>query len=140
MDLLAALDMKQVRREYAYNKIVLGVIESDPHDMGKNIVKRVYECYGFQVYDLGKDVPAPKFAEKASEISADIVGISTMMSTTLNEVCETIQLVKKRSPNTKVIVGGAFITPEVAMSIGADGYAESAGDLIESTEKMFACS
>jgi len=138
MELLATLDMKQVKREDAHNKkIVLGVIEGDPHDIGKNIVRRVYDCYGFQVYDVGKDVLAPKFAEKAAEVSADIVGISTMMSTTIDKVSQAIQIVKKTNPGIKVIVGGAFITPQVAMSIGADGYAESAGDLIEQTDKMF---
>jgi 5-methyltetrahydrofolate--homocysteine methyltransferase len=136
MNLLSHLNMEQVRGDRSHNKIVLGVIEGDPHDMGKNIVKRVYECYGLEVYDLGKDVSIHRFAQKASETNADMVGISTMMSTTVDRVSQAIQLVKKEHSLTKVMVGGAFMTPRVAEDIGADGYAESAATLIEETDRI----
>ncbi len=137
LNLLSKIDMKKLGKAKPYSKIVLGVIEGDPHDMGKNIVKRVYECYGLEIYDLGKDTPVHSFADKAHEIDADIVGISTMMSTTVEKVCQAIQLIRKKSPNTRIMVGGAFMTSIVAKEIGADGYAESAGDLIEETDKIF---
>lgn len=137
LNLLAKINMKKLGETKPYSRIVLGVIEGDPHDMGKNIIKRVYECYGLKIYDIGRDVPIHSFADKAREIGADIVGISTMMSTTVERVCQAIQLIRKESPNSKVMVGGAFMTPIVAKNVGADGYAESAADLIEETDKIF---
>ena len=136
MDLLSHLDIKQVGRKRGDNKIVLGVIEGDPHDLGKNIIKRMYECYGFQVYDLGKNVFINNFAEKVRETKSDIVGISTMMSTTVSKVSQAIELIKMESSSVNVIVGGAFITAAVAEDIGADGYAESAAVIIEETDKI----
>ncbi len=137
LNLLKRLDMKDIEKANVNKKIVIGVIEGDPHDMGKNIVARMYECYGFQVYDIGKDVSVSKFVEKSKEVTADIVGISTMMSTTIDKVREAIKAIKRENPHTKIIVGGSFITSEIALDIGANGYAESAGDLIEKTNAMF---
>ncbi len=136
MDILSHPDIKKTRSERPNNKIVLGVIEGDPHDLGKNIVKKIYECYGFQVYDLGKNVLIHNFADKARETEADIVAISTMMSTTVGKVSQAIELAKTKTPYIKVIVGGAFMTNSVANSIGADGYAESAAVLIEETDNI----
>ncbi len=117
-------------------KILLGVIEGDVHDMGKNIIKEVYICYGFDVYDVGKNVPINLFLEKIRSKRPAIVGISTMMSTTINKVQTLVEKIKNEFKNTKVMVGGAFITPKIAYDIGADGYAESASELIEETEKL----
>ena len=119
-------------------RVLIGVIEGDIHDMGKNIVREVYRCYGFDVLDLGKNVPVELFLEKAQAEHPAIIAISTMMSTTIDKVTEVISLAKKKLAKIKIMVGGAFITPEIAISIGADGYAESAVTLIEETEKILA--
>lgn len=136
MDLLSRLDIKQTGKKRRDNKIVLGVIEGDPHDLGKNIIKKMYECYGFQVYDLGKNVFINNFAKKVRETKSEIVGISTMMSTTVTKVSQAIELIKRENSSINVIVGGAFMTNAVAEDIGADGYAESAAVIIEETDKI----
>lgn len=119
------------------HSIVLGVIEGDTHDMGKNIIRDLYRGYGYRVVDLGKGVSPEKFAESALAEKADIVGISTMMSTTLSKVREAVSILKQTLPRVKVITGGAFLNEQIAREMDADGYAESAARLIEATETLF---
>jgi len=91
--------------------------------MGKNIIGEIYRSYGFQLSDLGKNVPVSLFLEKAQSAQPAIVGISTMMSTTINKVVTLMEYLKKDFEGIKVMVEGSFITPGVARTIGADGYA-----------------
>lgn len=118
-------------------QIVLGVIEGDIHDMGKNIIRDVYRGYGFDVMDLGKNVKISQFVGTAVSENADIVGISTMMSTTLPPLGEAIQTLKKSKPGVKILVGGAFINQEIADRLNADAYGEDVSTLIEITEGLF---
>ncbi|MBI9091974.1 MAG: cobalamin-dependent protein [Desulfobacterium sp.] len=118
--------------------IVLGVIEGDTHDMGKNIIRDLYRGYGFEVTDLGKNVKVSQFVDGAVSVNADLVGISTMMSTTLDRLGEVIQLLKEKIPGVKVIVGGAFINQKIADGLKADAYAEDAATLIETTDGLLA--
>jgi 5-methyltetrahydrofolate--homocysteine methyltransferase len=118
--------------------ILLGVIEGDIHDMGKNIVRATYQGYGFQVTDLGKNIPVDHFLDKIRMEKPDLVGISTMMSTTVDKLKSAIESIKKENSGIKVMVGGAFINREIAVKVGADGYAESAATLIEETESVLA--
>lgn len=118
-------------------RILLGVIEGDIHDMGKNIVRDVYRGYGFDVTDLGKNVPVKDFVETAIREKPDVVGLSTMMSTTVEKVRDAVALLKKEIPGIRVMVGGAFMNPEMARRIQADGYAENAATLIENTDLLF---
>jgi len=117
------------------HKVVLGVINGDVHDLGKNIVVSVYRACGWEVLDLGSGVTPAQFADTAVEIQADLVGISCMMSTPLPEAESAISEVKRLFPQSTVMIGGAAISREMAQSIGADGWAESAVTLIEETTR-----
>ncbi|NPV93531.1 MAG: dihydropteroate synthase [Firmicutes bacterium] len=119
---LEAKDQGQV------GKIVLATVQGDIHDIGKNIVGVLLENYGFQVIDLGRDVPAAVIAETAEKEQAEIIGLSALMTTTMPRMAEVINEVKSRGLNSRVIIGGAVVTPEYAERIGADAWATDARD------------
>ena len=106
--------------------VIIATVKGDIHDIGKNIVKLLLENYGFSVIDLGRDVEPQLIADKAAELSAPIVALSALMTTTVPAMEETIKLIRVSSPSTKVIVGGAVLTQEYADMIGADKYAKDA--------------
>ena len=116
--------------------ILIGVIEGDTHDMGKNIVRDIYRGYGFQVSDLGKNVAMQRFLDAALDKRPDLIGISTMMSTTIDRVKILVENLRQALPESKIMVGGAFINRRIAESISAHGFAESAATLIEETEAV----
>lgn len=107
-------------------KFVIATVHGDIHDIGKNIVKLIMENYGFDVYDLGKDVPPEDVVAKVVETKAPLVGLSALMTTTVPAMEATIKLLRKDAPWAKVVVGGAVLTQEYADSIGADYYAKDA--------------
>jgi corrinoid protein of di/trimethylamine methyltransferase len=109
-------------------KIVIGVVEGDTHDIGKNLVKMMLETSGFDVIDLGRDVPPQRFVERAAETEADIIAISTLMTTTMEGMAEVIRLLEREHVRERfsVIVGGGPISAAFARKIGADGYAGNA--------------
>ena len=107
-------------------KFVIATVHGDIHDIGKNIVKLILENYGFDVYDLGKDVPPETVVDTVVEQHAPLVGLSALMTTTVPAMEETIKLLRERAPWAKVVVGGAVLTQEYADSIGADYYAKDA--------------
>ena len=107
-------------------KIVLATVKGDIHDIGKNIVKVLMENYGFGVIDLGKDVPAEKVLEAVREHGCTLVGLSALMTTTVESMKATVELLKKEAPEVKTIVGGAVLTKEYADMIGATYYAKDA--------------
>ncbi len=109
-------------------KIVIATVHGDIHDIGKNIVKLLLENYGFEVVDLGKDVPPEKIVEKVVELHAPLLGLSALMTTTVPAMEETIKRIKEAAPWCKTVVGGAVLTQEYADKIGADKYA---GDAME---------
>jgi len=113
-------------------KIVLGVIEGDTHDIGKNLVKIMLESSGFEVVDLGRDIPPAKFVEKAVETNADIIGLSTLMTTTMDGMREVVDILKEKNikEKFKVIIGGGPISPAFAKKIGADGYSGNAAGAV----------
>ena len=108
--------------------IILATVKGDIHDIGKNIVKVVLESYGFEVADLGKDVPPQTVCDAIASTGAKLVGLSALMTTTVPAMEETIALIKKTYPHVKVVVGGAVLTEEYASVIGADYYAADAMD------------
>lgn len=110
-------------------KVVIGTVEGDIHDIGKNIVKIMLQGAGFEVYDLGKDVPCENFVKKAKEIGADIIGVSALMTTTTPGQKKVVELVREEGLNVKVMVGGACTTREWAESIGAH-YARNASEAV----------
>lgn len=110
--------------------IVMATVEGDIHDIGKNLVILMLKNYGFQVYDLGKDVKASVIIEKAKLYHADIIGLSALMTTTMMEMKKVIELAKKEGITSKIIVGGAVITDNFAKEIGADGYSKDAKEAV----------
>ena len=108
------------------NTFVIATVRGDVHDIGKNIVKLLLENYGFNVVDLGKDVPPQVIADKVVELHAPVVGLSALMTTTVAQMQETIKQLRLKAPWCKIIVGGAVLTQEYADKIGADKYAKDA--------------
>lgn len=107
-------------------KIILATVRGDIHDIGKNIVRVLLENYGFDVIDLGRDVPPETVTEAVIREQAPIVGLSALMTTTVPSMAETIRLLKEQAPWAKIMVGGAVLTEEYAASIGADAYCKDA--------------
>ncbi|MDE6613971.1 MAG: corrinoid protein, partial [Clostridia bacterium] len=107
-------------------KIVLATVKGDVHDIGKNIVKTVLENYGFKVIDLGKNVPPMSVVEAVKKDNIKLCGLSALMTTTVENMKETIALLKEHCPECKVMVGGAVLTDEYAKQIGADKYCKDA--------------
>lgn len=109
--------------------MVIGVIEGDTHDIGKNLVKIMFEASRFEVFDLGRDVPAVRFVEKAREVEADLIAVSTLMTTTMERMGKVIGLLEDAGIRNrfKVMVGGGPVSRGFADRIGADGYAAKAG-------------
>lgn len=116
--------------------IVIATVHGDIHDIGKNIVKLILENYGYNVCDLGRDVPADKIAKKAKELNAPFVGLSALMTTTVPAMEETVSLLRKELPDCKILVGGAVLTKEYADRIGADKYAKDAMEAVRYLEEM----
>ena len=115
-------------------KFVIATVEGDIHDIGKNIVKLLLENYGFDVCDLGKDIKPETIVKAVKETGATLVGLSALMTTTVPKMEETIVLLRKEAPETKIIVGGAVLTEEYAQKIGADKYAKDAMDAVRYAE------
>lgn len=110
--------------------VIICTVKGDIHDIGKNIVKVVLENYGYHMIDLGKDVPVEKVVDAVKESGCRLVGLSALMTTTLPAMKDTIEAVKAVSPETRVMVGGAVVTPEYAEEIGADYYCNDARDSV----------
>ena len=107
-------------------RILIATVKGDIHDIGKNILKVLLENYGYDVTDLGKDVPPELIVETAKRENIRLVGLSALMTTTVEAMKETVELLKKEFPEAKVMVGGAVLTPEYAEMIGADFYGKDA--------------
>ena len=117
-------------------RVILATVKGDIHDIGKNIVKVLLENYGYEVLDLGKDVPPSKIVSAAVAENISLVGLSALMTTTVGSMEETIRLLRKEKPGTAVVVGGAVMTQEYADSIGADYYAREAIDTVRCADKV----
>ena len=106
------------------HKVVLGVVEGDTHDIGKNLVKLMLETSGFEIIDVGRDIPAKQFVEVAKKEGAEIIALSTLMTTTMKAMEEVITILKEEGirDKFKVMVGGGPISQGFANKIGADGY------------------
>lgn len=116
--------------------VVIATVEGDIHDIGKNLVALMLKNYGFQVIDLGKDVPKEKIIEAAKEHHAQVIALSALMTTTMQQMKHVIQYAKEKDVNAKIIIGGAVITQEYADEIGADGYSKDAADAVKVTKKL----
>ncbi len=119
-------------------KVVIGTVKGDLHDIGKNIVAMLLQGAGFDVIDLGADVPKEKFLEFVKKERADILGMSALLTTTMIYMKETIEALKSAGlrENIKVIIGGAPVTESYAGQIDADGYAPDAASAVDLTKKL----
>jgi corrinoid protein of di/trimethylamine methyltransferase len=117
-------------------QVVIGTVQGDVHDIGKNIIKLMFEVGGFEVHDLGRDVPLEKFVEEQLKTDAEIVAMSAMMTTTMVGMKKVIEMIKEKNPDVAIMLGGAPVTQDVAELWGADGYAETAGNAVQEAIKM----
>ena len=121
-------------------KAVIGVVEGDTHDIGKNLVKIMLETAGFEMFDLGRDVPLDSFVEKAKEVNADLICMSTLMTTTMTGMKTVIEKLQEEGIRdaVKVMVGGSPISPGYAKEIGADGYSTNAVEAVKVAKSLLA--
>ena len=128
-------NLKAEKKAKKKAKIVIATVKGDLHDIGKNIVSLVLRNYGFEVIDLGKNVPSEKIVDTAEREKADFIGLSALMTTTMEEMGVVVSLKNKRIPKTKVFIGGAAVSPSFAREIGADAYCKDAMDTVKKIEK-----
>ena len=117
-------------------QVVIGSIQGDVHDIGKNLVKMMFDVAGWDVHDLGRDVPLENFVEEQLRTDSEVVAMSAMMTTTMLGMKKVIAMIKEKNPNVAIMLGGAPVTKDVANLFGADGYAESAGNAVSEGIKM----
>jgi 5-methyltetrahydrofolate--homocysteine methyltransferase len=121
-------------------RVVIGTVEGDLHDIGQNLVSMMLEGAGFEVYNLGADVPAERFVEGVQKHKADLVGLSALLTTTMVHMPEVIEALKENGlrDRVKVMIGGAPVTQGYANEIGADGYAPDAASAVKLAEQLMA--
>jgi 5-methyltetrahydrofolate--homocysteine methyltransferase len=119
-------------------KVIMGTVKGDLHDIGKNLVAMMLEGAGFQIVDLGVDVPAERFVEAVREEGANIIGMSALLSTTMPSMRDTVNAFVDLNirDQVKIIIGGAPVTEDYAWEIGADGYAPDAGSVVTRVKKL----
>lgn len=115
---------------------VLGTVRGDIHDIGKSIVGAVFEGAGFTVIDLGADVETDRFIEAVSQNNADLLGISALLTTTMEGMKDVVEAMKKAGLKVKTMVGGAAVTEQFAHKIGADGYAPNAAAAVRKAQEL----
>jgi len=116
--------------------VVIGTVEGDVHDIGKNIVKMMFDVAGFEVYDLGKDVPLYKFVEEQIKTDSELVCLSAMMTTTMVGMKKVIDDLKAKNPDIKIMIGGAPVSKDIADKWGADGYSADANNALKDAINM----
>jgi corrinoid protein of di/trimethylamine methyltransferase len=124
------------KTEGSKSQVVIGSIQGDVHDIGKNLVKMMFDVAGWEVYDLGRDVPLENFVKEQMRTDSEVVAMSAMMTTTMLGMKKVIKMIKEKNPNVMIMLGGAPVTKDVATLFGADGYAESAGNAVAEGIKM----
>ena len=116
--------------------IVIATVEGDIHDIGKNLVALMLKNYGFNVIDLGKDVPAETIIDKAVEVNADIIGLSALMTTTMMRMDDVVKLAKDKGCRAQIIIGGACINESFKDEINADGYSADAAEAVKLVQNL----
>ena len=128
-------EMKGERMQ-SRGRIVMATVLGDVHDIGKNICCTVLENYGYEIVDLGRNVPAEVIAEQAAASGANLIGLSALMTTTMRQMETVIAELRRRGLSQRVMVGGAVVTPAYARKIGADGYARNAGEIVRLVKRL----
>ena len=128
------------REDSVRHTVVIGVVEGDTHDIGKNLVKIMLESAGFDVIDLGRDIPAAEFVKKAEESGAEIIALATLMTTAMPAMREVVEALENEGVRGKfkVVVGGGPISPAFAEKIGADVYAVNAAEAARLARELVA--
>ena len=130
---------RRVQNKYPEGTIVIATVKGDIHDIGKNIVKVILENYGYDIIDLGKDVEPQRVVDAVKEKDVKLVGLSALMTTTLHSMAETIRLLKTAAPECKIMVGGAVLTEDYALEIGADFHVKDAKSISAGCSKADLC-
>jgi corrinoid protein of di/trimethylamine methyltransferase len=119
-------------------RVVIGVVEGDTHDIGKNLVKIMLDASGFEVIDLGRDVPAQRFVDEAAAHGAEVIALSTLMTTTMDAMAEVVRLLRDAGlrERVRVVVGGGPISQSFSDRIGADGYSASAPGAVKLVKQL----
>ena len=120
----------------AKGQVVLGVMQGDVHDLGKNLIKSIFESAGWTVHDLGRDVPLQKFVEEQLRTDSDIVMLSAMMTTSMVGMKKLIPKIKEKNPNVKIMIGGAPISEKTVEEYGADSTADNAPNALQEAMAM----
>jgi len=120
----------------AKGQVVIGTVEGDVHDIGKNLVKMMFEVAGFTVHDLGRDVKLERFVEEQLRTDSEIVALSALMTTSMLAMPKVIEMIRARNPEAMIMVGGAPVSQEVADNYGADGYADNAANAVQEAIQM----
>lgn len=116
--------------------MVIATVAGDIHDIGKNLVALMLKNHGFQVIDLGKDVPREMIVEQALKYNASIIALSALMTTTMQEMKRVVDYAKEKQVKAKIMIGGAVITAEYAEEIGADGYSRDAAQAVQVAKQL----
>ncbi|MBO4458348.1 MAG: homocysteine S-methyltransferase family protein [Butyrivibrio sp.] len=116
--------------------VVIATVHGDIHDIGKNLVALMLKNYGFNVIDLGKDVPKEEIVKAAKENNASVIALSALMTTTMKEMRNVVDLAHEENLDSKIIIGGAVVTPDYAEEIGADGYSSDAADAVRLVKQI----
>jgi 5-methyltetrahydrofolate--homocysteine methyltransferase len=119
-------------------RAVVGTVEGDLHDIGKNLVGMMWKGGGIEVFDLGVNVPPQRFVDAAREHDAHLIGVSALLTTTMPNMRAVVEAVRAADLSAKVVIGGAPVTPEFAAQIGADGYAPDAGSAVDLARLLLA--
>jgi methanogenic corrinoid protein MtbC1 len=130
LDILKPALKASGREAEVKGSIVLGVVEGDVHDIGKDLVKIMFEVAGWNVYDLGRDVLLDKFVDEQMRTGSEIVGLSALMTTSMLAMPVVVEKLRAKNPKVRIMLGGAPINPEVTEKYGADGYAKTAGTAV----------
>lgn len=135
-NILKPLLSREKAEEMKKGVVVIGVVEGDIHDIGKNIVKWLMEARGFEVHDLGHDVKSERFIEEAIKTKADIIALSALMTSTMLKMKKIIEMAREKNLKVKIMIGGGPITEKVCKSFGADAWAKLAPEGVEKALKL----
>lgn len=138
LDILKPAIIASGRTSTVAGTVVLGVVEGDVHDIGKNLIKMMFDVAGWNVYDLGRDVPLEKFVEEQLRTDSEIVAMSAMMTTSMLGMPKVIGMIRAKNPQCRIMIGGAPINPDIAKKYDADGYADSAGTAVDEAMRLIA--
>lgn len=123
-------------KEASLGKVLLGTVQGDIHDIGKNIIGQLLESNGFELHDIGVDVPAETFVSKAKEIEPDVIALSALLSGAISKAAETVMALRENGIQSKIIIGGAATTQEVAEDIGADAHGKDAWEGVQKVQQL----